>query len=100
MIVKKSLQCQFRTLTRKSNRGGARPGEHWSGHASRGPYPIAMDAIGHTMSELHQRHRTAGHIGGVEHRKIAAVFAAAPDHRQQPAVSLAGVVAAGDERRF
>ena len=49
------------------------------------------------MAELHQRHRTGLDIGGVEHRKVAAILARAPDHRQQPAVAFGGILAAVDE---
>src|SRR5260370_36888813 len=61
--------------------------------------PIAMKSIGNPMPELHQGDGAGLHIGGVEYREIAAVFAAAPDRGQQPAVTLGGLVAAGDKER-
>ena len=59
-----------------------------------------MKSIGDSMSELHQGDRAGLDIGGVEYREIAAVFAAAPDRGQQPAVALGGILAALDEYRF
>src|SRR5450631_3541104 len=66
----------------------------------RRPNPVAMKTVGHAMPELHQRHRTCLDIAGIEHRKIAAVFAPAPDRRQQPAIAFGGILAALDEYRL
>src|SRR6266536_2195647 len=47
------------------------------------PDPIAVESIWHAMAEMHQRYWTRLDIFRIEHRKIAAVFARAPDRRQQ-----------------
>src|SRR6185437_1339806 len=62
--------------------------------------PVAVKTVGNAVAEPYQRHRTRIDVGGVEHRKIAAVFASAPYHRQQPAVALDGILAAGDKYRL
>src|SRR5665647_1374876 len=62
--------------------------------------PIAVKAIRHPVSELHQRHRPGRDIAGSEDREIAAIFTGTPDRRQQPAVALGGILAAGDEYRL
>src|SRR6266568_8282708 len=67
---------------------------------SRCTHPIAMKSIGNPMPELHQGDGAGLDVGGVEYREIAAVFAAAPDRGQQPAVTLGGIAAAGDEHRL
>src|SRR5712692_5815956 len=76
------------------------PGMTEVGGALRRAYPIAVKAVGNPMAQLHQRDRAGFDIGGIEHCEVAAVFAAAPDHRQQPAVALGGILAAGDEHRL
>src|SRR3954453_5294869 len=43
--------------------------------------PIAMEAVGHTMAEMHQRDGPRLDILGVENRQIAAVLLRAPDRR-------------------
>src|SRR5687767_7523668 len=63
----------------------------------RRPNPIAVKSVGDPVRQLHQCHRTCLDIGGVEHREIAAVFAGAPDGREQPAVSFRRVPATLDE---
>src|SRR6266404_7890258 len=80
--------------------GGASRNDGGALACSRRANPIAVKAVGNAMAELHQRYGTGFDIGGVEHREIAAVFARAPDHRQQPAVALGGLIVAGDEHRF
>src|SRR6266705_6510535 len=67
---------------------------------SRRTDPVAMKSIGNPMPELHQGDGAGLDVGGVEYREIAAVFAAAPNRGQQPAVALGGIVAAGDEHRL
>ena len=49
------------------------------------------------MAEMHERRRAALDILRIEHRKIATVLPRAPDHREQPAVALGGILAALDE---
>src|SRR6266851_6839426 len=67
---------------------------------SRRADPVAVKAVGHPMSQLHQRGGTGFDVGGVEDREIAAIFPRPPDHRQQPAVALGRIVAARDEYRL
>src|ERR1700686_3715310 len=64
------------------------------------PDPIAVKAVGHPVAELHQREGTRLNIAGVEDREVAAVLGCAPDRRQQPAIALCGILAAGDEYRL
>ena len=52
------------------------------------------------MTEPRQRHRACVDFGGIEHRKVAAIFACPPHHRQQPAIALDGILAAGHEHRL
>src|SRR5260370_35831796 len=77
----------------------AMPRNDGEGESSRTD-PIAMKSIGDSMSELHQGDGAGLDVGGVEYREIAAVFAASPDRGQQPAVTLGGIVSAGDEHRL
>src|SRR5665647_983310 len=62
--------------------------------------PIAVKAVGHPVSELHQSDRPGLDIAGSEDREIAAIFTGTPDRRQQPAVALGGILAVGDEYRL
>jgi len=50
------------------------------------PTPIAMKSIGELDVRDDQGRRGPPDVGGVEYSEIAAVFAAAPDRGQQPAV--------------
>src|SRR4051794_1069424 len=63
-------------------------------------HPIAMKAVRNTSPQLHHRRGACLDIAGVEHRKIAAVFAGAPDHREQPAIAFGGAGPAFDEYRL
>src|SRR4051794_28875074 len=65
-----------------------------------GTHPIAMKAVRNASLQLHERRGPRRDIAGVEHRKIAAVFARAPDHRQQPAIAFGGLTPAFDEYRL
>src|SRR5512146_2119502 len=67
---------------------------------SRRPDPVAVKSVGHPVRKLHQRDRTRFDVGRVENRKVTAVFGRAPDHGQQPAIALGGIIAAGDEHRL
>src|SRR5207247_4664145 len=62
--------------------------------------PIAVEAVGHAMAEMHQRDGTGFDILRVEHGKIAAVLPRAPDRGKQPAIALGGVSAAFDKHRL
>src|SRR3954453_5028315 len=64
------------------------------------PDPIAVEAVGHAMAEMDQRDRAAADVGGIEHRKVAAVGLVAPDHGQQPAAALGGLGAPRHEDRL
>src|SRR6476659_8529194 len=68
--------------------------------ASSRPDPVAVKAVGHAVAEMDQGDRTCLHVGRVEYGEIAAVFARAPDHGEQPAVALGGILAALDEYRL
>ena len=59
-----------------------------------------MEAIGHAVAKMHQRDGAGLDVGRVEDREVAAVFARAPDHRQQQAVALGSILAAFDEYRL
>ena len=52
------------------------------------------------MAEMHQRDGTGLDVLRVEDGEIAAVLPRAPDHREQPAVALGGVLAALDKDRL
>src|SRR5436190_3466012 len=62
--------------------------------------PVAMKSIGHAVAEMHQRGGTCFDVLRVEHRKVAAVLARAPHHREQPAVALSCILAALDKDRL
>ncbi len=59
-----------------------------------------MKPVGHPMRQLHQRDGAGLDIPGIEHRQIAAVFAAAVNSSEHPAIALGRVVAPCHEHRL
>src|SRR5690349_3644723 len=63
-------------------------------------HPIAVETVGHAVAEMHQRRGAALDVLRIEHCQVAAVLLRAPDHREQPAVALGGVLGPLDEDRL
>src|SRR3984957_18024581 len=64
------------------------------------PDPVAVEAVGNPMSQLHQRDGAGLDIGRIEHRQVAAVFAPTVNDGQEPAAALAGSVSTRDKYGF